>query len=47
MVDSLKSATKRLDDEEICPQRPYRSDTSGNLLKKTDDGTYVFWNQSK
>ncbi|MFY9981583.1 MAG: PAS domain-containing protein [Methanoregula sp.] len=46
MVDSLKSATKRLDDEEIFHRDLIDQMPVGIFLKKTDDGTYVFWNQA-
>ena len=46
MVDSLKSATQRLDDDEIFHRDLIEQMPVGVFLKKTDTGTYVFWNRA-
>jgi len=46
MVDSLKSAFQRLDDEEIFHRDLIDQMPVGIFLKKTDTGTYVFWNRA-
>jgi PAS domain S-box-containing protein len=46
MVDSLKSAIQRLDDEEIFHRDLIDQVPVGIFLKKTESGTYVFWNRA-
>lgn len=46
MVDSLKSATTRLNDEEIFHRDLIDQMPVGIFLKKTDTGTYTFWNRA-
>jgi len=46
MVDSLKSATTRLNDEEIFHRDLINQMPVGIFLKKTDTGTYTFWNRA-
>ncbi|HVP96340.1 PAS domain-containing protein [Methanoregula sp.] len=46
MVDSLKSAIQRLDDEEIFHRDLIDQLPVGIFLKKSETGTYVFWNRA-
>lgn len=46
MVDSLKSATARLNDEEIFHRDLIDQMPVGIFLKETDTGTYTFWNRA-
>lgn len=46
MVDSLKSATKRINDEEIFHRDLIDQIPVGIFLKKTDTETYIFWNRA-
>ena len=46
MVDSLKSATNKLHDEEIFHRDLIDRMPVGIFLKKSDTGTYVFWNRA-
>ncbi|MGA2104394.1 MAG: PAS domain-containing protein [Methanoregula sp.] len=46
MVDSLKSATMKLHDEEIFHRDLIDQMPVGIFLKESDTGTYVFWNRA-
>ncbi|MGB8309124.1 MAG: PAS domain-containing protein, partial [Methanoregula sp.] len=46
MVDSLNSATKKLNDEEIFHRDLIDQMPVGIFLKKSDTGTYIFWNRA-
>jgi len=46
MVDSLKSATKSLKDDEIFQKDLISQMPVGIFLKRTDTGRYVFWNKA-
>jgi PAS domain S-box-containing protein len=46
MVDSLKSATARLNDEEIFHRDLINQMPVGIFLKKTDTGAYTYWNRA-
>ena len=46
MVDSIKSATKTLKDEEIFQKDLINQMPVGIFLKKMDTGRYVFWNKA-
>ena len=46
MVDSLKSATARLKDEEIFHRDLIDQMPVGIFLKKTDTGVYTYWNRA-
>jgi len=46
MVDSLKSATKSLKDDEIFQKDLISQMPVGIFLKRTDTGRYIFWNRA-
>ncbi|HNX17118.1 MAG TPA: PAS domain-containing protein [Methanoregula sp.] len=46
MIDSLKTANQKLDDEESIRRNVLEQIPVGIFLKKIDDGKYVFWNHA-